>query len=66
MIYDFDIKKYPFTCLPAGLDRSNLVDVTPINHGGWRTFIDTVSGETHDCEIYHNAFRQQELTGDGE
>ena len=55
MPYFYEMKKRPFTCLPEGLDRQNLLDVTSLNNNGWKKFLATATGEEHDCEIYADA-----------
>lgn len=52
-----DISKSPFTCLPAELPIGDLIDCTTIN-SAWRVYLDTSTGEVHDCLVYYNRYLQ--------
>lgn len=41
----------PSICLPSGMNRFDLVDITVIGDR-WRRYLDTKTGEIHDGAVY--------------
>lgn len=50
-LYEIDRSIFPPACLPTGIDKSNLVDVTRIGDQ-WRKYLDTSTDKLHDCAKY--------------
>lgn len=45
---------FPATCFPAGLDTSELIEVTTVSDS-WGKFLDPQTGQVHDCAEYYEA-----------
>jgi len=52
----------PKICLPIGLDRSKLVNVTKVSDSdGWAKFMDPETGDRYDCREIYERVMQEEL-----
>lgn len=54
MEYLINKSSRPWTCFPASLDPSNLIDVSTID-GLWGIFIDPETGRVHDCAEHYKS-----------
>lgn len=51
-LYEIDNSQQPPSCLPAHLDKSNLIDITTLADP-WRKYMDAVTGKIHDGAEYY-------------
>jgi hypothetical protein len=51
-LYEVDLSIRPPSCLPGGIDRSNLIDITTISDP-WRKYLNARSGAIHDGSVYY-------------
>lgn len=57
-----DVSIDPPSFLPAGLDRSGLLDITPIG-ALFRKYLHPESGKIHDGQVYHNQAQEDAQKG---
>lgn len=50
-MYEVDVSLTPPSCLPAGVDRGDFVDITTVG-APWRVYLDTQTGTVHDGSVY--------------
>jgi hypothetical protein len=50
-LYEIDRSRSPPSCLPVGLDRSNLIAITCVGDP-WQKYLDIDTNEIHDSAMY--------------
>ena len=57
-VFEIDRTESPPSCLPADLDKTNLIDATRVSDE-WRRYYDTETGELHDGAAYYKQAQKQ-------
>jgi len=56
--FEINRTESPPSCLPADLDKTNLIDATRVSDE-WRRYYDTETGELHDGAAYYKQAQKQ-------